>query len=192
MPLKISAIVLAAGFSNRFGSIKLCAQLPNGKTVFQQTLENLGQAVQDILVVTREEVLPLIARDEIDIQVFSNPELGMGASLAFGVRKMQQQGSCDGCLVCLADMPFIKPSSYLQISEALRPGNIVIPHYQGKPGNPAGFGKQFFTSLAALTGDQGGRRVVSENRQAVLKLAIDDPGLLNDIDTPADLSQQQQ
>jgi molybdenum cofactor cytidylyltransferase len=41
--------------------------------------------------------------------------------------------------------------------------------------------------LLELSGDEGARRVVAANAARVLELAVDDPGVLADVDTPADL-----
>jgi len=190
MSANIGAIVLAAGFSNRFGSIKLCAQLASGQTVFQQTLSNIRQAVSEIVVITRAEVAPLIAEGETDIRVFDDAELGMGATLAYGIRQLNlpSKEPWDGCLICLADMPYIQPHSYAQIADAITKDQIVVPYYQGKAGNPAGFGCNFFDRLANLKGDHGGRKVIRENPESVITLELNDPALLHDIDTPEDLA----
>lgn len=186
----VGALVLAAGFSNRFGSIKLCANLANGQSVFQHTLSNIRQAVPDIIVVTRAEVAPLIADSETDIRVFDDAELGMGASLAYGIRQLILPGSIhwDGCLICLADMPFIRPESYTLIAESIKKDQIVVPYFQGKAGNPAAFGRDYFDRLSSLQGDHGGRMVVRENPASVYTLELDDPAILHDIDTPEDLT----
>jgi molybdenum cofactor cytidylyltransferase len=190
MSANIGALVLAAGFSNRFGSIKLCAKLANEQTVFQQTLDNIRQSLSEILVITRAEVSPLIVDNETDIRVFDDAEQGMGATLAFGIRQLslQDREPWDGCLICLADMPFIQPQSYSQIAIAIKNNQIVVPYYLGKAGNPAGFGCEFFDRLSNLKGDQGGRRVVRENPDSAHKLELNDPAILYDIDTPEDLA----
>ena len=190
MTRNVGALILAAGFSNRFGSIKLCAELDNGQTVFQQTLDNIRHSVQQILVITRDEVAPLIADGETDIRVFEDAELGMGATLAYGINQLCLSGSeqWDGCLICLADMPFIQPGSYKLIADKIQVNQIIVPYYRGRPGNPAGFGRDFFGSLSSLTGDRGGRTVIRENPQSVVPLELDEPTILYDIDTPQDLS----
>lgn len=179
----VGAIILAAGFSDRFGSIKLNAELDGGKTIFKQTLERISAALPTRIVVTRSEVAPLLAG--VPIEVFEHAELGMGATLAFGVNLAQDW---DGCLICLADMPFIKTSSYQQIAEQVNPDTIVIPTYQSKAGNPVGFGREFFKQLRELSGDAGGRPVIQRNQAAVTRLPVDDAAILQDIDTPEDLS----
>ena len=47
------------------------------------------------------------------------------------------------CLVCLADMPFIKIETYRSLASQLNQDNIVIPFYQKQAGNPVGFGRLF-------------------------------------------------
>lgn len=186
--MKLGAVVLAAGYSNRFGSVKVCARLKNGRTVLQQTLANIQSSIQHTTVITRPEVYPLVADDLSDVHVFEDAEKGMGASLAFGMQRILEQGDWDGCLICLADMPFIKPETYRKVADALDRDNIVVPCFAGRAGNPAGFGADYFPSLTTLTGDRGGRSVVQQHPNVVIRLDVDDPAVLQDIDTPEDLN----
>ena len=180
----VGAIILAAGFSNRFGAIKLNAQLASDKTVFEQTLERIKLAIPARVIVTRPEVAALLSDCGEPVRVFEQAEQGMGATLAFGVNLARDW---DGYLICLADMPFVETSSYQQIAEQLNPDSIVIPAYQSQTGNPVGFGRHFFDQLTELSGDAGARSVIQQNQAAVTRLALDDPGILHDIDTPEDL-----
>ncbi len=187
MTKPIGAIVLAAGFSNRFGSSKLLAHLSNGKSIFQQTVERIAEVFPDRLVVTRPEMaaqLQSLAQGT-SILSFEHAEQGMGATLAFAA---QQIGDWDGCLVCLGDMPFIETSTYRRIADNITADSIVTPTFNSKMGNPAAFGKNFFTDLGALTGDTGGRKLTSIYPQAVRELQVSDPGILQDIDTLEELA----
>ena len=187
MTKPIGAIVLAAGFSSRFGSSKLLAHLSNGKSIFQQTVERIAEVFPDRLVVTRPEMaaqLQVLAQGT-SILSFEHAEQGMGATLAFAA---QQIGDWDGCLVCLGDMPFIETSTYRRIADNITADSIVTPTFNSKMGNPAAFGKNFFTDLGALTGDTGGRKLTSIYPQAVRELQVSDPGILQDIDTLEELA----
>ena len=187
MTKPIGAIVLAAGFSSRFGSSKLLAHLSNGKSIFQQTVERIAGVFPDRLVVTRPEMaaqLQSLAQGT-SILSFEHAEQGMGATLAFAA---QQIGDWDGCLVCLGDMPFIETSTYRRIADNITADSIVTPTFNSKMGNPAAFGKNFFTDLGALTGDTGGRKLTSIYPQAVRELQVSDPGILQDIDTLEELA----
>lgn len=184
----IGAIVLAAGFSSRFGSSKLLAELDNGKTVFQQTLENIRSSIPCVVVVSRSEVAPLLSQYSSNIAVFDQAEQGMGASLSFAAKQIEDWL---GCLVCLADMPFIKPGTYRDIAAQLTAGRIIIPTYQSHAGNPVAFGKDYFNQLRQLQGDSGGKSIIINNPGSVFEFAVEDPGILQDIDTQSDLSRYQ-
>ncbi len=187
MTKPVSAIVLAAGFSSRFGSSKLLAELSSGKTVFQQTVERIAEAFPELLVVTRPEMVTALQKlaQSTSILGFEHADQGMGATLAFAA---QQIGDWDGCVVCLGDMPFIETSTYSLIAELVTVDSIVTPTFDSKMGNPVAFGKNLYTDLEALTGDSGGRRLTSMYPQAVRELRVSDPGILQDIDTLEELT----
>jgi len=77
------------------------------------------------------------------------------------------------------------------LADNLTSNKIIIPTYKNKPGNPVGFGREFFGELKTLTGDSGARSVVDQHTEATVKLEINDPAILWDVDTPVDLSRYQ-
>lgn len=190
MTQAIGALVLAAGFSTRFGSSKLLATLANGNTVFGQTIARINEAVANPVVVTRPEMVSTLQplAPQALIKPFEHAERGMGATLAYAI---QQIDDWDGCVVCLADMPFIEAASYAAIANALSVDSIVVPCWETKPGNPVAFGSRHFRELSALDGDSGGRKLLDAHPEAVLSLPLNDPGILQDIDTQAELARLQ-
>jgi molybdenum cofactor cytidylyltransferase len=187
MTKPVGAIVLAAGFSSRFGSSKLLAELSSGKTVFQQTVERVAEAFPERFVITRPKMVAALQElaEGTSILSFEHADQGMGATLAFAA---QQIGDWDGCVVCLGDMPFIETATYRRIAELVTTGSIVTPTFDSKMGNPVAFGKNLYTDLEALTGDSGGRKLTSMYPPAVRELQGSDPGILHDIDTPEELA----
>jgi len=108
----------------------------------------------------------------------------MGASLAHGVRAA---GDADAVLIALADMPWIRPDTLAAVVAALQRGEaIVIPRYQGKRGHPVGFGRVHFAELTTLGNDEGARAIVARG-EGICWIDVDDPGVLRDVDVPADL-----
>ena len=107
--MHIGALLLAAGFSNRFGGIKLLARLNNGSTVFAQTLNRLSAAVEEVVIITRPDLVSALEADESQIRPFDHADQGMGASLAFGMKFTKHW---DACIVCLSDMPFVRTATY--------------------------------------------------------------------------------
>jgi molybdenum cofactor cytidylyltransferase len=67
------------------------------------------------------------------------------------------------------------------------PARIVVPEYRGTPGHPVGFGAAHLPALAALTGDRGARAVLQASATAPVRIDVDDPGVLRDVDRPEDL-----
>jgi len=185
MTKTVGAIVLAAGFSNRFGSQKLCAKLPNGSTVFAQTLKRIKSAISQVTVVTRPELAELLLLEPDEVSLFLNAEKGMGSTIAFGISLSR---NWDACLICLADMPFIQTTTYQIIATALKQDNIIIPLYKGKRGNPVGFGNKFFDDLTSLSGPKGALPVSQIYHFATRNVEVDDPAILYDIDTRKDLN----
>lgn len=182
------AILLAAGYSRRYGSSKLLAKLNSGAEVIEQTYTRLESAVDNILVVTRPEIAASIAHFCRDPLVFEGAENGMGASLAFAASQLPPWKSV---LVCLADMPFIRTETYKNISELSQEDNIVVPTYAGKNANPVAFGAKYFKELACLDGDKGAKALLQLHQSAVIEAAMDDIAILQDIDTPDDLQNLQ-
>ena len=183
---RIGALVLAAGFARRFGSDKLTAPMPDGNPLIRQTLEKISSAFDDILVVSRPD--SGLDLEYWPVTLFKGAEQGMGASLAWGISRLP---AWDGCLVCLADMPFVQPRTYRLLATELTPGNIVIPAHMGRRGNPAGFGRRFFAELAELKDERGGREIIRRHEADVLEIPVEDPAILMDIDTPDDLGRYQ-
>lgn len=90
-----------------------------------------------------------------------------------------------GCIVALADMPWIRPGTLTQLLAHAAPDRIVVPVYNGQRGHPVVFGADFLRELAGLTGDTGARAILA--RHGVVEIECDDAGVVRDVDTPADL-----
>ena len=64
---------------------------------------------------------------------------------------------------------------------------LAAPFLGGRRGHPVGFAAPLRDALLALSGDQGGREIVSANLNRLQHIDCDDPGILADVDLPADL-----
>jgi molybdenum cofactor cytidylyltransferase len=108
---------------------------------------------------------------------------GMGTSIACGVAASATAG---GWIIALADMPDVQPASIAAVGAAIAGGAAsAAPYFQGRRGHPVGFGAVCGPYLAALRGDDGARALLE--RYPPVRIDVDDPGVLRDIDTPADL-----
>jgi molybdenum cofactor cytidylyltransferase len=110
---------------------------------------------------------------------------GMGASLACAVRA---EADADGWVVALADMPFVRPATIAAVVARLRAGAaLCAPTWDGARGHPVGIAARYAPELAALRGDAGARDLLRREADRLDLLPTDDPGVLQDVDTRADL-----
>jgi hypothetical protein len=99
----------------------------------------------------------------------------------------------DAALIVLADQPFVRPTTLEQIIDRhQQPGaQIVIPTYRGFRGNPVLLDRSVFPEVMALTGDIGCRAIFGDHLEGIVKVAVDDIGILLDIDSKDDFAKLQ-
>jgi len=183
--LNIVGLLLAAGSASRFGSDKLRHALLHGVPIAVQALRNLQPEVDEVLAVVKPGDERLF-ESECKTVVCERAAEGMGASLACGARAAGQR---DGYLVALADMPYIRRSSIAAVREALEGGAaLVAPYFRARRGHPVGIAGRFHEQLIELGGDEGAKKILAAHERELVKIPIGDPGVIRDIDTPADLS----
>ena len=185
-------MVLAAGMSRRMGSSVPKQLLCLGhKTLLQHTLENVRAAnVSEIVLVLgaqADEIRQQIQGNEVKVVVNPEYQQGMGTSLRTGLSALSP--SAKAALIVLADQPFVAPATLdgLIDSHAGSRSQITIPLYRGFRGNPVLLDRSVFPELMALSGDVGCRAIFGSHTQGIHKLEVDDPGILLDVDTAADL-----
>ncbi|KPK40518.1 MAG: hypothetical protein AMJ69_02010 [Gammaproteobacteria bacterium SG8_47] len=186
----IYGILLAAGSSTRFGHNKLMQPLPDGRSVFAASLDNLRLSVPQTLVIVAASNPDLQAeltpRANTEFVVCRDAHLGVGHSLACGVRA---SAGASGWLIALADMPFVRPATVTAVVAALNTGaSIAVPVHDGRRGHPVGFARRWGEHLLQCHGDHGAAWILSTHREQVIELPCMDPGVCRDIDTPDDLA----
>ena len=152
-----------------------------------QAARHLRAEIDEVIVVVRTaDAAQAFASESCRTVVCENAAEGMGASLACGARAA---GRADGYLVALADMPFVRRTSIAAVRGALEGGAaLAAPYFRARRGHPVGIGGRFFEELAALTGDEGAKRVLAAHSAELVKIPVGDPGVIRDIDTPGDLA----
>lgn len=189
MTRPVACVILAAGRGTRFGSDKRRAEGPWGGPLLHHVLSLYRPLFQRMAVVIGpDDPFGAEACVRFSIPSLVNPEAekGMGGSLAIGARWLMKEGS--SCAVIgLADMPWILADTIAAVAvSGLKSGRPVAPAYRGEIGFPRALPAVLFPSLARLSGDKGASAVVDWSQ--ALWLECDDPGVLQDIDRPEDIS----
>lgn len=112
-----------------------------------------------------------------------NPELGLSSSIRTGLGAVPAAAA--GVLIAAADLPFLRSGQVLRLTEAFQDDRIVVSRYGDRTGNPQVYGRRFLAELEAITGDQGGRVLVTRHPEAVIEVEFDRLAG-EDVDTPAD------
>lgn len=185
--MTVGVLLLAAGQSRRYGADKRLATLHTGQTLLRTSLAQIAQTSLPVQVCLRSDDDALHAELErrgLCCVRCDRASGGMGATLAQGIAALPEW---DAVVVMLADMPWVKPSTLLELARTVSHQTIAVPVFDGQRGNPVAFGRAYFDELAGLQGDQGARLLVVANVSAVLEVVVDDAGILRDVDHPADL-----
>ncbi|HKW79792.1 MAG TPA: nucleotidyltransferase family protein [Casimicrobiaceae bacterium] len=189
----VVGLLLAAGSASRFGGDKLQATLPDGRPIAAAALAALAAAVDVVVAIVRPgapALQSLLERSGATVVVCTDADAGMGASLACGVRAIaRDHPDATGAVIALADMPWIAPATMREIAAALyRGAALAAPSHDGRRGHPVAIAARFFAELQALSGDEGAKNVLAAHAAEIELIAVDDPGVLRDVDTPADLA----
>ncbi len=192
-PFRSVAIITAAGSAERFGGRKLLT-LVDGEPLLDRTIRSLlDGGVSKVIVVVGKDDRADLERDVNamnDARVWPvenpDPERGMFSSIQEGV----QEVSGDALLVLPGDMPYVRPETVRLILDTwqLRRG-IVSPRYRGKRGHPVAMPMGFRDEIRATPVSANLHEVIRKHLDERVDLDVDDPGVLRDVDVPADLAQ---
>ena len=181
----ISAIILAAGLSKRMELGNKLLLEKKETPIIKITLDNIKAAkVKEIIIVlgkNSKSFKNVIEDKSVKLYFNSNYKNGISSSIKKGIENVDN--SCEGALICLADMPSIKTSTYNKIIDAFykyKKQNI-IPYFNKKR-NPVLFSKSYFQYITNITGDVGARNLIRKNKKDFKKLTVADEGILEDID----------
>ncbi len=199
--MEVVGILLAAGRGERFDAsgrqLKLLAARGVGADPHEPlavaAARALRAAVGSVIAVVRPGREPGQARLHgllaalgcvlVECAPARREDEGMGRSIACGVAARPQAA---GWIIALADMPSIAPATIAAVRAAIAAGAAsAAPCFRGRRGHPVGFGASCGAELAALDGDAGARALLLRHPPQLI--AVDDPGILFDVDRPGDL-----
>lgn len=185
----ISAIVMASGFSNRMGINKLILEYKD-KPIIEYVFDavNKSNIRSKIVVTNHEEVIDLGRKNGFNIVFNNNAKLGQSESIKLGI--INSPDSL-GYAFFTGDQPFINEKVIKLLVDEFNnnPNCIIVPHHNGRRGNPTIFPKEYAKELLNLQGDVGGREIIKKYEDRVKFIEISDKKTLWDIDTIEDYNE---
>jgi molybdenum cofactor cytidylyltransferase len=189
----ITGIVLAAGESRRMGRPKALLPFSPSETFIAHIARTLrAGGLDDLVVVGRihDEALRQAVADLAPAAVYAanpNPERGQLSSLLIGIDQAEQRGArC--VLVMPVDIPAVTVATVAALVAAGSTGAtpIVRANHDGRHGHPVLFMRELFPELRAADPALGAKAVLRAHADRILEIEVDDPGVLRDVDWPAD------
>jgi len=188
----ISAVLLAAGKSERMGRFKQL--LPLGRKTFVECcVDNLlASGLDEVIVVTghnEEAVRSVLAGRPVQFAYNVDYGLGMASSIVRGFRSVS--ASNDAVMIALADQPLITPEAIKQLIRAYQRSSplITIPRYLGRTGHPIIIAKRLASEIESMDLQVGLRQVIAANISKVHYVEVDEEGILLDFDYPEEYRQ---
>lgn len=191
---------MAAGLSTRFkkispGQHKLLAKCGNNTlSVLEATTQTVQKAFPNspIFILTNEQEMAVTElANQLSVQVMTLKSDGLSTTIAAGINALKQlpeYATLDKLFILPADLPFIQRETLILLQGRFEKSsqNIIRPTFQGIAGHPVGFHRSLFDELATLSGDLGAKTLLQ--KYPIEKISVLDPGILWDIDTPADFT----
>ena len=186
----IYGIILAAGEGKRMGKVKLTLPLGNKKLI-EWVLQAVKLTPLDryFLVVRPEDKDIIKIGKAWGAKIVLNPDFrkGMSTSIKKALLKINTQ-EVEGFFLILGDQPLITFKIINKLIKSFSPGKgeIIVPYFKDKRGNPVLFDICWKDELMAITGDVGGRVLIKAHPEKIKRVNISDRAILFDIDQEKD------
>lgn len=185
---QISAVILAAGSSERLGEPKQLLVI-DGKPLLQHVIDVVASCFGDVVVVLGHAAGEIGTALDLPegTRVVINPDYSEGQSTSLRVGLASVAPDAEAAALFLGDQPRLSSAAIEQVVDAFRSAGarVVRAVYRDTPGHPVIVARESFGAFGDFIGDVGAR-VVLDASPDVVEVALDmEPPL--DIDTPADL-----
>ncbi len=187
MSNKTCCVIMAAGLSSRMGRHKPLLPVDGHPAIVHLILTMLNAGVDHCIIVTGHHAddIKEACRDLNNITFVHNPayastDMFTSAKIGFGA----VTNDYSRILFTPADIPLIPVSAVKSLLACTEP--LVYPGDRTKKGHPVSIDAAFLDMILSFDGDGGLRGALSSLPVEPVYLAIEDPGILIDMDTPED------
>jgi molybdenum cofactor cytidylyltransferase len=191
-----AGIILAAGMSSRFGSLKPLFKMGEKSIltmVIEASLESKLDEVVLVLGYRADTIMETMGENlrHARLKTVINPYYtdGMSVSIQWGLKEIKDQ--FPSIMIILGDHPLLKPGiiDLLLNRFSSSDKSICLPVYKGIRGHPVCFSEVFYPALMAMRGDIGARDIIRENPTQVLEVEIDDSDPFFSVDNNDDIAE---
>ena len=186
---KISAIVLAAGGSSRYGECKQLVEI-DGSSLVQLAVDKLSalfpnDRITVVVGANSEAVEQSVSDVPVNVVLNEHWQQGLASSLKAGLNSVEPD--CRAVMITLCDQALVTEDRLRRLLDLwfAFPSEITASAYAGTVGTPAVIPAEFYPQILALEGDTGAKSILKNNAGMVRTLPV--PEAEFDLDVPADL-----
>jgi molybdenum cofactor cytidylyltransferase len=192
---RIVAILPAAGESRRMGRPKLLLPVHGGPMVAGVVNALFGGGAEEIVLVTAvddEDLQGWARRAGVDCAVNPDPSRGMLSSIREGIAalggaaELARQGTT--LLISPADLPNLQAETVVDLLRRMRESGapLALPVVRGQRGHPLAVAPALISEIETLDLAIGLKQLRDRHLAELLEVAVEDAGVVQDVDTPED------
>lgn len=184
----LGAIILAAGESSRMGRPKALLTY-RGRTFLEGILEaSYAVGCERRVVVLGHHADKILEHIDLsDVHVVRSEALAAGpiGSVRAGIRSLVNH-PVEAAFLWPVDRPHVLVTTVQALADGFRQTGraIVVPRVGERRGHPVLFARAVFQELLEVPETEGARAVVRRDRERVLEVPVEDPAVLEDLNTP--------
>jgi len=196
----LCGVILAAGDSSRMGTDKALLRWPpaaagsgfSAQTFLSAAIQSFDPFSEMVIVVAGQNasnIAPVVYAHGAVLVTNPDPERGQFSSLQVGLQEVLNRGR-DAALLTLVDRPPVQASTLETLAHqfSIRAHAIwaVIPEYRGQHGHPFLIGREMMEAFLKAAPTANARELEHLNQAHILYVALEDPMITLNIDTPED------
>lgn len=185
----IVILLLAAGNSRRMGDVDKLLKTLEGEPLLRRTARRASATGLPVMVLVRPDRpdrLEALRNLRVATLGVAGADEGISASIRAGLSALPAD-TC-GVMMMMADMPDLQPNDLLALVSAFEEAEcqtiVRAAARDGRPGSPAIIPQKHFAKLLTLSGDQGGKAVLGDEEEILVRLPAE--RALTDLDSPED------
>ena len=197
---RFCGVILAAGESSRMGTDKAvlpwppvaAGASPTGQTFLSAAIDSLNAVSEMVLVVAGNNatsIAPVVFASGADLVTNPAPQRGQFSSLQVGLREVLNHGR-DAAIVTLVDRPPAQAVTLQTLCDAFASAEYgkwaVVPEYRGKHGHPVLLAREMIEAFLKAPPTANARDIEHQNQQHIEYVAVKDPAVTLNVDTPDD------